>query len=397
MLTLSQAAVRALLITAQGFHPRPAATKQDVLNTIRQMHVLQIDTINVVARSPYLVLWSRLGDYDPRWLEELLEEGKLFEYWSHAACFLPIEDYPLYRRLFLDDMKGWRQSSQEWLDQHAAMAESILNFTRTNGEVRSSDFERKDGKKGTWWDWKEEKIALERLFYVGELMIAKRHNFQRVYDLRERILPHWDDSQAPSYETVLQSLTLNAVKALGVTKAQWVHDYFRMPKPATIAMVKKLAAEGKLKTVAVENWNEPGYVHPDHWTAVERAADGEMPVSKTTLLSPFDPIVWDRARAIDLFRFDYKIECYTPEPKRIYGYFTLPILYNNALIGRLDAKAHRKERMFEVKALYLEDDVEPDDHLLSEVRSAIQACADWHKTPEVVIRKTQPAELMVNG
>jgi uncharacterized protein YcaQ len=126
---------------------------------------------------------------------------------------------------------------------------------------------------------------------------------------------------------------------------------------------------------------------------VAQAAAGHLPKSITTLLSPFDPIVWDRARAIDLFKFDYRIECYTPEPKRIYGYFTLPILYNNALIGRLDPKAHRKEKMFEVKALHLEPDVPITDDLVREVKGAIQRCANWHQTPNVVVKRTNPPEL----
>jgi uncharacterized protein len=390
---LSISAVRALMIAAQGLHSQPPhqATKQDVLKIIRQMHVLQIDTIHVVARSPYLVLWSRLGSYNPRWLEELLAEGRIFEYWSHAACFLPIEDYPLYRRLMLD--KQWGRTD-EWLDNHTSLVEAVMQQIQMNGAVRSSDFKRTDGQAGAWWNWKDEKIALELLFNKGELMIAKRHNFQRIYDLRKRILPDWDDTQAPPYETVVDTFTLHTVKALGVTKAGWVADYFRMPKADILRALKRLEADGRLLTVKVEGWNEPGYFHPDHTAMIGAAAQGELPLSRTTLLSPFDPLVWDRTRALDLFRFDYRIECYTPAPKRKYGYFTLPILYNNALIGRLDPKAHRKEKVFEVKAIHLEPDVIIDDHLVNALRGAIQACADWHYTPQVVVRKTDPLPLL---
>src|SRR5260221_3207151 len=164
MQTLSLDAVRGLMIAAQGLQDdtQPPATKKAVRSIIRQMHILQIDTINVIARSPYLVLWSRLGDYNPRWLEDLLAEGALFEYWSHAACFLPIEDYPLYRS---GNWLGGR--AHKWLAENPAIAETVLNHVRTNGETRSSDFERTDGQKGTWWNWKEEKIALEYLFYAG--------------------------------------------------------------------------------------------------------------------------------------------------------------------------------------------------------------------------------------
>jgi len=213
------------MIAAQGLHqtPQKSPTKKDVRATIRQMHILQIDTINVIARSPYLVLWSRLGQYDPRWLEDLLAEGALFEYWSHAACFLPIEDYPLYRPSTWMDGRG-----RKWLDEHPAVVEAVMNHVRTNGETRSSDFERSDRQKGSWWNWKEEKIALEYLFYTGELMIRKRHNFQRIYDLRERILADFDKIPDVSVAEAHDQYVLNTLQALGVTKADWIADYFRL-------------------------------------------------------------------------------------------------------------------------------------------------------------------------
>ena len=392
MKTLSQDAVRGLLIAAQGLQQRPSlsATKGDVRQIVRQMHVLQIDTIHVVARSPYLVLWSRLGDYDPRWLEALLEEGALFEYWSHAACFLPIEDYPLYRRIMLD-LRTWNEKSwQHWMQAHTELVEKLLNHIRENGAVRSADFERTDGQKGGWWNWKDEKTALEGLWFKGDLMVAKRHNFQRVYDLRERVLQNGADGPAPSLEAVYETFVLNTVKALGVTKAAWINDYFRMymymHKRLVNKVIEGMIKRGQLLPVQVEGWDVPGYFLPEQQEIIEAAADGHVPVSKTTFLSPFDPIVWDRARALELFNFDYKIEVYTPAPKRKYGYFTLPILYNNALIGRLDPKAHRKAGIFEIKALHLEPGVIVDEALVAELKSTLQACAAWHQTPQVIVR-----------
>jgi uncharacterized protein YcaQ len=361
-----------------------------VRQIIRQIHVLQIDTIHVVARSPYLVLWSRLGDYSQRWLDELLAEGVLFEYWSHAACFLPIEDYPLYRHLTLNQLTWNEKNWRLWMEAHAELVDKLLTHIRKNGPVRSADFERTDGAKSGWWNWKDEKTALEGLWMRGDLMIAKRHNFQRIYDLRERILPDWDDARTPSLEVVHETFVLNTVKALGVTKAAWIADYFRLYKKVAQSVIEKLVKRGQLHTVQVEGWDVPGYFHPDQ-DAIEAAANGQIPVSRTTLLSPFDPLVWDRARVQDLFNFTYQIECYTPALKRKYGYFTLPILYDNALIGRLDPKAHRKEGIFEVKALHLEPGVIVDDALVAEVKSALQACAAWHKTPQVIVREaTEP-------
>jgi uncharacterized protein YcaQ len=391
MKPLSLDAVRGLMIAAQGLHDRPQApaTKKAVRSIIRQMHLLQIDSINVIARSPYLVLWSRLGDYNPRWLDDLLAEGALFEYWSHAACFLPIEEYPLYRHLY-DNWLGGR--AHQWLDEHASVAKRVLDHIRAHGETRSSDFERTDGQKGSWWNWKDEKIALEYLFYAGELMVRKRHNFQRIYDLRERVLAGVEEIPDVTPAEAHDQFVLNTVRALGVTKAEWIADYFRLYKADVNAALKRLAQQDRLMTVEVEGWKAPGYIHPDNIKQVEAAAKGKIPRSKTTFLSPFDPLVWDRKRALELFGFDYKIEVYTPAPKRKYGYFTLPVLYRNALIGRIDPKAHRKEGIFEVKALHLEPGVVVDDAMVAEIKSALQACArfvlgkSWHKTPQVVVR-----------
>jgi uncharacterized protein YcaQ len=355
------------------------------------MHVLQIDTIHVVNRSPYFVLWSRIGDYHTAWLEELLAEGALFEYWSHAACFLPIEDYPLYRRMMLDRLKGW-SSAQTWIESHPEAISLILNYIRDNGPARSADFSRTDGQRGGWWNWKEEKIALEVLFNSGELMIAGRRNFNRIYDLRERVLPDWDDALAPPYHPEIpQTLALRTVNALGVSLASWVPDYFRVPKKGSSELLKSLAAEERLIPAQIEGFKEPAYIHPENRELLEGVLSGDIQPAHTTLLSPFDPIVWDRKRASDLFNFDYQIECYTPAPKRIYGYFSLPILWHGQLVGRLDAKAHRKDRLFEVKILHLEPGVAATDELLSDISNALRACAQWHKTPSVIVRESKTA------
>ena len=311
MHTLSQDAVRGLLIAAQGLQQRPPApaTKADVRHLIRQMHVLQIDTIHVVARSPYFVLRSRLGAYAPHWLDELLAEGALFEYWAHAACFLPIEEYPLYRRLMLHRLTWHEHRWRPWLQAHAGLVDTLLTHIREHGPVRSADFERTDGAPSGWWNWKDEKTALDGLWMRGDLMVARRQQFQRVYDLRERVLPAWDDARAPSLETVQETFVLHTVKALGVTKAAWIADYFRQSKKVAQQALANLVHRGQLHTVQVDGWDVPGYVHPDHQQALDVAAQGDIPISRTTLLSPFDPLVWDRARAQELFSFTYQIEC----------------------------------------------------------------------------------------
>jgi len=383
------------LLAAQGLNPRleRPAQKTDVLETIRRMGVLQIDSISVVARSPYLVLWSRLGPYEPRWLDELLAEGALFEYWSHAACFLPIEDYGLYRRLMLEG----DEKTRSWMEAHPEAVERVLARVHEQGAVRSAEFERRDGKAGGWWEWKPEKRALEHLFATGELMISRRDpSFHRVYDLRERVLgralPGWEDAHAPTHEEVRRAFALKAVRALGVALARWVPDYFRTPRRGVVGLLDELAGEGSLLRARIEGWDEPAYVHPENAGLAESILSGGPGPKLTTLLSPFDPVVWDRARASELFDFEYRIEVYTPAPRRRYGYYSLPILHRGALIGRLDAKAHRKQRAFEVKAVHLEPKVTVTEDLVSGLAGALRECAGWHGTPEVVVRRSNPPE-----
>src|SRR5215208_804529 len=250
----SLTAARALLLAAQGLSspPERPATKEDVLGAVRRMGVLQIDSIAVVARSPYLVLWSRLGSYEPRWLDELLAEGVLFEYWAHAACFIPIEDYGLYRRFMLEG----GEKARAWFSAHPEEIGRVLARLREGGEVRSAEFARADGRAGGWWEWKPEKRALEHLFAAGELMISRRENFHRVYDLRERVLanalPDWEDVLAPNDEEVRRALALKAVRALGVASARWVPDYFRTPKKGVAGLLEELADEGELVRAGIE-------------------------------------------------------------------------------------------------------------------------------------------------
>lgn len=390
---LTQDAARAMLLAAQGLLEPPAApaTKADVLAAIRRMGVLQIDTIHVVARSPYLVLWSRLGAYEPCWLDELLAEGALFEYWAHAACFLPIEAFALYRGQMLE-RRGPGKRWGSWAAENAAVVERVHERVRAYGPVRSADFEREE-RGGTWWDWKPQKLALELLFDQGHLMIARRERFQRVYDLQERVLPGWDEADAASPAEVRRHHLLDGVRCLGLARAAWVPDYRRIPKKGVAAELRALAEQGELIAVHVTGWDAPGYVHPEHRALLERAAAGALVPTTTTLLSPFDPVVWDRERALALFDFFYRIEVYTPAAKRTYGYFTLPILHRGRIIGRLDPKAHRAEGVFELRNLHLEPWTPLTDELVAELAEAVSACAAWHGTPELRSGRSDPPEL----
>ncbi|MEX1181857.1 MAG: crosslink repair DNA glycosylase YcaQ family protein [Gemmatimonadota bacterium] len=392
---LTRAAARRVHVAAQGLdgRPRRRARKGDVLEVIRRMAVLQIDTISVVARSPYLVLFSRLGAYDPAWLDELLADGFLFEYWAHEASLLPIEDYPhLRHRMLKPEALGWKYRAG-WVAEHRHELDRVLDHVRQHGAVRSVDFERRAGSAAGWWEWKPEKRALEALFTAGELMVSRRQSFQRVYDLRARVHPDWSDEQLPSYDDAQDGLVLRAVHALGVTTARWVADYYRMDRRRTPARVDVLADAGELMRVHVEGWTDDAYIHPAHAELAHAAANGRLRTTLTTLLSPFDPLVWDRERARVMFGFDYRLECYTPEPQRQYGYYVLPVLRRGEIAARLDAKAHRRDGVFEVKQLHVEPRVRIDDAFFADIAGALREAAAWHGTPEVVVRRTEPASV----
>jgi uncharacterized protein YcaQ len=291
----------------------------------------------------------------------------------------------------LDGIHGWQDPSG-WLAKNHELAERVIGRIRQEGPLRSADFESAKSPGG-WWNWKQEKIALEHLVTCGDLMVRARQSFQRIYDLRERVLPDWDDSRTPSPAETRQYFLLRAVHCLGVVRASWAADYFRIGKNGVAKELAALASEGRLLVESVEGWNDPVYLHPDQRDLLARARAGELQPSYTTLLSPFDPLVWDRKRVRELFNFDYSIECYLPAEKRIYGYFSLPVLYRGALVGRLAAKARRQDGIFEVRNLVLEPGVEVTQDLVDQLSTALRACAAWHATPKVSVLQSTPSTL----
>jgi uncharacterized protein YcaQ len=396
---LTAAQARTLHLHAQGLRAQPTApaVRGDVVAAVARMALLQIDTIHVVARSPYLVLFSRLGDYDARWLDEALAAGELFETWAHEACFAPMADWGLLRRRNLHSTHWAHRHAQRTRDAHAGGMAALLEHVRAHGEVRTADFAGTGTGAGGWWGWKDEKRFLEAWFALGELMIARRERFQRVYDLSERVLARAavPPGAVPAEAEAVRTMRLQAIRALGVAQARWVSDYYRLGPRVRDAELEPLADSGEILAVEVAGWDAPGWVHRDHAEALDQVAQGRLRATHGTLLSPFDPVVWHRERASMLMGFDYTLECYTPAPKRAYGYFVLPILVGNRLVGRLDAKAWRAERTFEVKALYLEDDVAPTSALLARVARAIVAAARWHGTPKVKLGKCSPRAVAV--
>lgn len=386
---LSLQTARNLHLAAQGLlrKPRRRARPGDILPTITQMSLLQIDTINVVARSPYLVLFSRLGSYPPQWLDDALARGELMEYWAHEACFMPRSDFELVRHQMLQpENMGWKYRA-EWMAEHAGDIAELLDWIQKNGPVRSADFEHPRAGQRGWWDWKPHKKHLEGLFSAGKVMVVERRNFQRVYDITTRVMPHWDDDIHLLSPDVAQARMLeNSARSLGIFKDAWLADYYRLKKVPLPTHLARWQAEGRVTRVKVETLGGM-WLHRD----VLPLLDSPLRATHSAVLSPFDPVVWDRRRAEALFNFSYRLECYTPAEKRKYGYFTLPLLHCGQLVGRMDAKMHRKVGELAIIALYLEPDIVATARLASGLQEAITAFGKWQGAESVTVATQPPA------
>lgn len=397
-LRITRDEARAISVIAQGLDERPGrkATKEQVIEVIRRIGCLQIDTISVVARSHYLVLWSRLGNYDQQALDELhYPDRQIFEYWGHAASFLPIELYPYMRRKMLKR----REDPHDWTVENADVLEQVVEAIRQNGPIHSGHFERPNKElKVEAWSWyggKPTNVALDVLWLDGTLGIDRRVNFQRYYDLNERIFPELHNAELPDEAEEHRVLATKAVEAMGVALPTWLNDYYRTywgvrghnsPKPTII--LDRLVASGLLFPVEVDGLGT-AYVAESNRCILEDVRRGRRP-TRTVFLSPFDSLIWDRSRTAQLFDFEYRIECYTPAAKRIYGYFTLPILDRGRLIGRLDPKVDRKTQIFQVKALHLEPGIRMSNALARRILKTVRDFARFHEATVSVIEAGPP-------
>lgn len=358
---LSLADARNLHLAAQGLlnKPRRRASLEDIPATISRMSLLQIDTINIVARSPYLVLFSRLGNYPAQWLDESLARGELMEYWAHEACFMPRSDFRLIRhRMLAPEKMGWKYKDA-WMQEHEAEIAQLIQHIHDKGPVRSADFEHPRKGASGWWEWKPHKRHLEGLFTAGKVMVIERRNFQRVYDLTHRVMPDWDDERDLVSQTEAEIIMLdNSARSTGIFREQWLADYYRLKRPALAAWREARAEQQQIIAVHVEKLGNL-WLHDDLLPLLERALAGKLTATHSAVLSPFDPVVWDRKRAEQLFDFSYRLECYTPAPKRQYGYFVLPLLHRGQLVGRMDAKMHRQTGILEVISLWLQEGIKP--------------------------------------
>jgi len=381
---LSLADARRVVLAAQGFGSNKAqASPRRLAATLDRLSLHQIDSVNVLARAHYLPAFSRLGRYDRAWLDNAAwgPQGKrrIFEYWAHEASLLPLDRHPLLRWRMAEADRGERGwgSLRTYASDRRAEAMRTLARIAAEGPLSASDFE--DGKgQGGWWGWGEAKRQLEWLFWAGHITTATRRNsFERVYDLTERVIPAEILAlPTPDKEAAHRALIARAASALGVATETDLRDYFRTEVGPTRDAIAALVEDGLLEPVRVEGWAKPAWLHRD-----ARTPRG---VAAAALLAPFDPLIWERARTERLFAFHYRIEIYTPANKRRFGYYVLPFLLGDRLVGRVDLKADRQASRLLVQSVHLEADAPANS--LEALSAALRDMADWLGLDAVVER-----------
>lgn len=387
MSNLSAAEARRLALAAQGFGtaPRGRVTAAHLTATIETLGVLQIDSVNVFERSHYLPLFSRLGEYDTAVLDHILLDPHApathVEYWAHVAAFLPVESWPLWQW----KMREARERNSRpgaWLAEHRRLADDLLARLHAEGPATFSQLEgKRDQRRGSWWDWSDVKTALEYLFEDGVITAIGRTNFQRIYAPVADVIPaHLVNLDVPK-EDARRALVLDAVRALGVGTLHDIADYYRFKTAPTAAALATLVEDGSIVPVSVAGWTRAG--KPVGAFALRDVEPPARSPRTDTILTPFDPITWNRERARRIFDFDYTIEIYTPAAKRIYGYYSLPVLMGDALVGRIDLKADRKSRTLVVKSAHWEPQRPAD--ATERLAGIVRRAAVWRNLEHIVV------------
>ncbi|MDG3004774.1 winged helix-turn-helix domain-containing protein [Paludisphaera mucosa] len=378
---LSLAEARRIALAAQGFGaPRPErADGRHLQRTIGRLGLHQIDSVNVLARAHYLPAFSRLGGYDRSLLDRAAwgrpRERRLFEYWAHEASLLPLSLHPLlrWRMARADRGEAGYQGIRVFAGERRPEAMRVLDRIREEGPLSASDFER---SRTGWWEWSESKRMLEWLFWAGRITTAtRRPSFERVYDLAERVIPaEISTLPTPDEAEAQRRLVELSARALGVATSIELRDYFRLRPADAARAIAALVEQGTLRPVRI-----PG------WTAAFLHKDARRPrrIEARALLAPFDPLVWERARTERLFGFRYRIEIYTPAEKRRYGYYVLPFLLGERLVGRVDLKGDRATSSLLVHAVHLEPDAPPETR--DELAQELQAIAAWLGLERIVV------------
>jgi uncharacterized protein YcaQ len=386
---LSAQQARRLAIAAQGLarsRPSGRVDARHLRRAIDDVGLLQLDSVNVFCRSHYMPVFSRLGPYPRAALDRLAWHAdggakpgragrrELVEYWGHEASLLPVELQPLLRwRMARADALAWKGVARVAAEQ-PELLEFVLDVVRERGPIRASDLAAKGRRKREpreMWSWSEEKTALEYLFFAGRVCAARRVNFERLYDLPERVLPRPVlEAPTPTQDEAQRQLLLIAAKRLGVATEADLGDYFRLPRTESKARVAELAEDGGLVPVRVEGWRQLAYL------AAERPAGLRRAASARALLTPFDSLVWARERTERLFDFRYRIEIYTPAPKRIHGYYVLPFLLGDRLVARVDLKSDRQAGVLRVRGAFAEPHADPA-LVAAELADELRLLSSW--------------------
>lgn len=380
--------LRRLALAAQGLlHNQPYGRGlAGAREAINHLGYVQIDTISVVERAHHHVIHSRVPGFEPHMLNQLLINKDIFEYWSHAAAFLPITVFRFslpYKNAIKSGQTHWFRSPDKKL-----MGE-LLARIRSDGPLRSRDVGASTIKRAGWWDWKPAKKALEQLYMQGDLMVSDRDGFQKTYDLTERVLPSHVNLKMPSMEEFAAHLVDQQLRCHGFASLKGL-TYLRRNsqlRKAVNALVNERLAQGDLERVKVSSG--------DVFILERGALERPLPRLKERMLilSPFDNSVIQRERLRALFQYDYQLECYVPEAKRQYGYFCLPLLYRDAFIGRMDCKVHRKTSHLEIKNLYFEPHTFDEDRVVTAFVEAIIQFCHFQKSDSVSLNAVQPDRL----
>ena len=383
---ISLATARRIAVKAQGLAaPFPRPGPDGVLETARKIRCIQIDPINAVARTQHLVLFSRLGPrYSPEHLDEIAWRRKeLFSYWAHAASFVLTEDFPLFTRRMRrwpEDGGTWAAKTAEWMQANAAMKRHIIKRIRAAGPLRSRDLtvEGAIPWSSTGWNAGQDvSRMLEFLWIQGKLMIAGRAGSDRLWDLADRWFPDWTPRQRMTERQTVERATVHALRALGVATQRDINRYFTRGSYLDLkATLERLVKKGDVIPVVVGGSSERWFALAEQEYGL-KAATGDAWGPRTTLLSPFDNLIADRARTAKLFDFDYTIEIYVPKAKRRYGYYVLPILHGDKLIGRIDSRMDRDKNVYFVDNVYAEAGAPRDRATGHAVRDAIESLGSW--------------------
>jgi uncharacterized protein YcaQ len=366
--------------------------KKGVLAVIDRLGYVQIDSIAVVQRAHHHILWSRSSAYRPETLAELQERDRvIYEYWcGNVASYLPFEDY----RYYLPSVRGRANSerTRRWLADHTGVVKHVLDRIRAEGPVTSADFPSSEANpRGSWWEWKPTKRALEVLFSSGQLMVARRRNFQRVYDLTSRVLPAEVDTVEPSTEEMARFVVRRAVSSKGVTPPEGIRWGHLGDGETIAAAVEELVDEGQVTPVRLRGDDDRTWYA---WSeALEGIAGSRPPRRRARILSPFDSFVIDRNRLRDMFGFDFALECYLPAAKRRYGYFCLPVLFGDRFIARLDAKSDRRRRALVVRRLTFESRFAEHEAALRPLARELRSFASFNRCEEVVVKDVVPRKM----